>query len=250
MQQLKNYVFHRWPHEAHDQKTSHWLAAADPFRAERDAERLKMPKFVDLTGRRFGRWLVLSRAENKARTQWLCVCDCGTTKSVQGANLTNGTSISCGCYRDELPRTAQTAAVTRHGMTDSPTWNSWMAMIKRCYGKYSINYANYGGRGIEVCKRWVDSFEEFLADMGERPEGMSIDRINVNGNYEPGNCRWATRKQQARNTTTNKIVLFEGKSYCQKELAEKLGIGAQTIRKRMRKGIPLEMPRWNGRREN
>ena len=195
-----------------------------------------MPKLIDLTGKRFGRWLVLRKAESKARTQWLCVCDCGATKSVQGANLTNGTSISCGCYRAELPRTAQTAAVTKHGMTDSPTWTSWMAMIKRCYGKYSINYENYGGRGIEVCKRWVDSFEEFLADMGERPEGMTLDRIDSSGDYEPGNCRWATKKQQDRNRKSNILVTRDGVTKCVKDWCDELGLNVDQVYGRIRWG--------------
>ena len=208
-----------------------------------------MPRLIDLTGKRFGRWAVIERAKNKARVQWLCRCDCGTIKTVQGQNLINGTSISCGCYREELPRSAkQIAAVTRHSMTDTPTWNSWQGMLKRCYGKYSINYDKYGGRGITVCSRWKESFESFLSDMGVRPVGTSIDRIDVNGNYEPENCRWATTSMQNRNTTKNRVIAYKGKDYCLVELAEFLGISTQTVSARLNKGIPLDFPRWGGRR--
>lgn len=207
-----------------------------------------MPKLVDHSGKRYGFWTVIARAKNKARVQWRCVCDCGVEKDVQACNLVNGTSISCGCYRDSLPHDAWLASVTTHGMTKTPTWSSWRSMIKRCYGAYSINFDKYGGRGISVCEAWRVSFEAFYADMGERPEGMSLDRINVNGNYEPENCRWATRTQQARNTTANRIINFKGVDYCLEELAEKLSLSTQTVSRRIELGIPLSMVRWNGYR--
>lgn len=204
-------------------------------------------KLNDLTGKRFGRWTVIKRSENKARTRWLCRCDCGTLKSVQGSGLVTGASTSCGCFRNEQGYPERTKSVTKHGLTDSPTWNSWRAMIKRCTQESSINFHKYGGRGISICSEWM-AFENFLKDMGRRPAGMSLDRIDVNGNYEPNNCRWATAKQQNRNTTCNRMLNYKGKDYCLAELAETLGISTQTISRRIEKGVPIDLPKRGGKR--
>lgn len=207
-----------------------------------------MPKLIDLTGKRFGRLTVISKEASTCQTRWLVLCDCGSERVVQGGNLKSGTCQSCGCLqRERLAHQARTRNA-RHGMTDSPTWSSWRAMIKRCEQPSSINYAAYGGRGIRVCERW-HIFENFLADIGQRPSGTSLDRIDVNGNYEPENCRWATRSQQARNTTATPKVMFNGKDYNLSDLAELLGVSTQTIRARQRRGTPLDAPKWNGSRK-
>jgi hypothetical protein len=147
-------------------------------------------------GSRFGRLTVTSRTEAKAgQATWLCRCDCGREVAVQGGALRRGHTSSCGCLRLE-----QLHGGSRGGRARRNECRSWRAMIRRCTVPTQDGYANYGGRGISVCQRWLDSFDAFYADMGKRPSrAYSIDRINVDGNYEPGNCRWATMKEQAAN---------------------------------------------------
>lgn len=149
-----------------------------------------------LIGQRFGRLLVLRREGSVGgKSAWAVRCDCGTEKVIRGDHMVRGQCVSCGCFRDdELRRRA-----TTHGLTNTRVYRIWRDMRNRChYEKYPERHL-YGGRGIQVCARWRDSFEAFLADMGMPPPGMSIDRIETDGNYEPGNCRWATATEQARN---------------------------------------------------
>jgi hypothetical protein len=151
----------------------------------------------DLTGERFGRLIATAIAGTlSGKKMWHCVCDCGIKKVVRGSHLTGGKVESCGCLRDARFK----ARNTTHGMSKQRPYRIWRDMINRChYEKYPERHL-YGGRGISVCQRWRDSFVAFIEDMGLPPPGMSIDRYpNNDGNYEPGNCRWATATQQARN---------------------------------------------------
>lgn len=153
-------------------------------------------KYADLAGQQFGRWTVLGFAEMRRQgARWLCRCTCGVERAVWAFDLVGGTSQSCGCLRVE--------ACTSHGRArrsqPDRTYESWAAMNERCYRSAAANYPRYGGRGIRVCDRWRHSFENFLADMGTRPPGKTLDRISSDGHYEPANCRWATPAEQARN---------------------------------------------------
>lgn len=162
----------------------------------------------------------------------LCRCDCGTEKVISKYQLANGHTRSCGCLRRDLV----TAKNKTHGMCGTRTYRIWKSMLARCYQPSMSRFEHYGGRGIKVCARW-HVFENFYADMGKVPGGMSIDRIDVNGNYDPQNCRWATAKQQARNTTANKRYTYQGKSLCVAEWSDRLGICRDTLLNRIKNGF-------------
>ena len=148
-----------------------------------------------MINKRFDKFIVLSISSKRSSTghvYYECLCDCGKTKLVRGASLKYNTYHSCGCN------------IGTHNRTKTKTYKSYRNMIQRCEYSSDINYHNYGGRGIIVCPRWRESFENFLEDMGERPSGRTLDRIDVDGNYEKSNCRWATNSEQANNKRKNR----------------------------------------------
>jgi hypothetical protein len=192
-----------------------------------------MGRLIDLTGRRFGRLVVTRRGPTDARGEahWDCVCDCGGLASPAGYALRVGASTSCGCFHNEV-----TGGINRtHGKTRTPTYLAWNNMRRRCQDPENPNYRSYGARGISVCDRW-QIFENFLADMGERPaRGLELDRIDNDGNYEPGNCRWATRMQQAENKTTNRRLTIDGETKTVSEWGRLTGLGLKRISARINK---------------
>lgn len=181
----------------------------------------------NLMSRRFGRLLVVGGPAPRGNgVDWTCVCDCSAIKTVSGSNLRAGETLSCGCLNREL----RAQRNTTHGASKSPEYNVWLAMRRRCRSESDVKYADYGGRGIKVCARWAESFEKFLADMGPRPSAKhEIDRRDNDGNYEPGNCRWATRTQQNRNTRRTHFVTLNGERMAMSECAERLGVTRGTI---------------------
>lgn len=194
-----------------------------------------MGLFYSITGETFGRWEVISYA---GKSKWLCRCSCGTFREVSKNSLVSGASTSCGCHIAEM-RKGSAPPNKSHGLTNSPTWKIWRDMRTRCNNPNATSYSKYGGRGIRVCSRW-DSFESFLKDMGERPPSTSLDRIDVNGDYEPSNCRWATAKQQARNKRETTLLTFRGETKAINDWADELGIHYRTIRSRLNSGWSIE----------
>lgn len=192
-------------------------------------------KLKDLSRQVFGRltvsFLSEHRAKGRKRTRWNCLCACGNRIEVTADNLTGGVTKSCGCYRRDFSRMKN----LRHGRSHTTEHDIWMKMWGRCTVQSTTGFKNYGGRGIRVCDRWRD-FKFFLSDMGPRSGRLSIDRKNVNGNYEPDNCRWATQREQCRNKRNNHRLTILGETLCIVEWSERSGLKGPTIRYRLRLG--------------
>lgn len=167
-------------------------------------------------------------------------CECGTRKIFDCFKVRSGNSKSCGCLKNDSLRLRSTRHGHTKGNTASRTYKCWCSMIHRCTNKNSTCFSDYGGRGITVCNRWKDSYEAFLSDLGECDKGLTIERINNDGNYEPGNCRWATRTEQAHNTSRNRMLTHNGVSKCISEWAMEYGIKKGTLRLRIINGWSLE----------
>ena len=211
-----------------------------------------MGKVNDLTGQRFGRLTAIERAgTNKKRyITWLCQCDCGNTTIAVGSDIKSGHTRSCGCLqRDRLieynksdskrSRTSELNKVRKrtHGMRYTRIYKEWRSMIDRCENKSWKHYHNYGGRGISVCKEWRDSFNTFYewAISNGYNDSLTLDRVNVNGNYEPSNCRWATNKEQANNKRNSRYLTFNGKTQTLQQWADELEVDSRTLRSRIDK---------------
>lgn len=189
----------------------------------------KMSRIVDVIGKKFGKLLVLEECKERDKNGgkiYKCKCDCGNISYVRRGNLIakNGTK-SCGCSH---------VGHSKHGKTNTRLYNIWLGMKNRCCNPNSTSYKNWGGRGILVCKEWKESFETFYdwaINNGYR-DNLSIDRIDNDGNYEPSNCRWATRKEQANNTRNNVYLTYNGKTQTMTQWADEFGVSHETIRRK------------------
>lgn len=183
-----------------------------------------MGKFQDLTGMKFGKLTVLKRADkgNMKATRWICECECGNIKIVYGADLKSGHTKSCGCYKAEH----FIAATSTHRKRNTRLYNIWSNMKQRCYNEKNERYKDYGGRGITVCKEWLEDFMNFYnwAMANGYRDDLTLDRKDTNGNYEPSNCRWATYKEQANNKRNNVVLSYKGEKKTLGEWAEEIGM--------------------------
>jgi len=182
-------------------------------------------------GEVFGRWVVISDSEIETT---LCECGCGSRKEVLRATLRKGTSRSCGCLQKEVAA-LQGAKTARHGMSETKEYRTWRSMRNRCKLPTVHNYQSYGGRGVQVCERW-EIFENFFSDIGEIPEGLTLDRIDVNSGYSPDNCRLATPKQQANNKRNNVVLSINGFTGTVSQISDMYCIDASLLRNRLRRG--------------
>jgi len=180
---------------------------------------------------KFGRLTVLRLQEVRNHISfWVCRCDCGNEKIARGKNLVSGSTQSCGCYFIDK--------MTTHGMSRTRVYRIWSYMRQRCNSPKDIGYKYYGGKGIRVCKRWDSSFENFFADMGHPPTDQhTIDRIDSNGDYEPGNCKWSTMQEQNCNRGNNRHITYEGRTLTIGEWAKVVGVDRGTLWHRFKKGL-------------
>lgn len=174
--------------------------------------------FQDLTGQRFERLLVTGISHKRGRvTYFKVLCECGAEKSISGQDMKSGRTRSCGCMRREICA-RMGAKSQKHGLSGHPLYHMWHSMMQRCYNPKTANYHYYGARGIQVCERW-HSFKNFVEDMHPRPVGLELDRIDNDGNYSPGNCRWVSKRRNKNNRQFNRAFQYRGREYTIKELA-------------------------------
>lgn len=188
----------------------------------------------DLTGKKFGNLTVVKKVERKNRSnQWLCKCDCGKEVVCYQYNLERGTSTSCGCLRSYYAKKTRSC----HGESTSKFYKKWSSIKTRCYNKNTPCYKNYGGRGIKMCDEWLDfwNFREWAYKNGYS-EGLTLERIDVNGNYEPSNCKWIPMEEQAINKRNNSFIEYGGKKQTISQWSKELGVGKEVLSYRYRAG--------------
>lgn len=189
----------------------------------------------DLRGKNFGKLIVVELSGKQGKSlKWLCKCDCGNTKEIVGYQLTRGTTISCGCYKKDRMANLN----KKHDMTNTKLFSLWFGMKRRCYDKTLNGFSSYGGRGIKVCDEWKNSFESFAewAKNTGYEEGLTIERKNVDGDYEPLNCSWITMKEQQWNKQKTIYLLYKGERKPLCEWCEILGVNKNTARSRYYRG--------------
>ncbi len=190
---------------------------------------------IDITGRKFGRLTVLHRASYTGYSAlWMCRCDCGKEKAVRSMHLRSGASASCGCVRPRF------IGRVKHGESRrSKEYTTWLSIVGRCHNPNNTSYDRYGGRGIRVCERWRANFSVFLADMGRRPNGHSIERMNNDGDYTPDNCKWIHSSLQGKNRSTTTQITLDGQTLCQADWCRKYGISSALFRNRRKRGMDV-----------
>lgn len=204
-------------------------------------------KCVDLTGQRFGRLTVVEKSspDKHGTMRWLCLCDCGTEKVIRGDKLRTGEIMSCGCFQRECSANRAKELGKRsktHGLSGTHLYCVYDNMIKRCYNEKCERYPRYGGRGISVCKEWLDNrcvFYDWAINNGYE-EGLTIDRIDVNSGYSPENCRWITQRAQANNRSTNVFLCYNGVSHTISEWSDITGIPRSRLYDKYEKGMTPE----------
>ena len=195
-----------------------------------------------LVGKRFERLIVVSlaspvyRINGKTRRRWICRCDCGNETIVAASDLTSGNTRSCGCLHKEMLH----MRFLTHGESKTSTYFTWCLMKERCLNPNNKKYKDYGARGIMVCAEWRESYENFVRDMGHRPVGCSIERIDNNGNYEPDNCRWATPTEQSSNRRSNIWIEWNGEKMILGKAIKLSGLPRKAVEHRLRRGWGLE----------
>lgn len=181
--------------------------------------------FVDRTGQRYGRLVVQALDSTKPATKWLCLCDCGSVVKVLAGQLGAGRTKSCGCLRKEVSADLiRKVSYRGPGHSRRTEYAVWAGIKQRCLNPNTKSFPRYGGRGITICERWKNSFTNFYSDMGPRPDGTSIDRIDNDGHYEPSNCRWATEEDQRNNKRSNYRVAVDGRTLTIAQAARKYGV--------------------------
>ena len=200
-----------------------------------------LPRYHDLTGQVFSRLTVLSyEGKRNHDSLWLCRCSCGKEKTIRYSGLVRGKSTSCGCYRREVHAKRRERPEGHQRTQSNPLWRIWSSMKTRCYNHRNPSYRNYGMKGIKMCQRWLDSFDAFVDDMGPRPEGASIDRIDVNGDCTPENCHWASRFVQAANTRRVLKFDWKGENLCLTEICRRENVSYHSVYFTWRKYDSLE----------
>lgn len=188
-----------------------------------------MRKSKVIIGKKYGKLTPVSVAGRNKHGLLLydCICDCGNTKTVGSRYLTEGKTVSCGCKR----------ACSNHH-SDSPTYKSWISAKQRCENPNNHNYTHYGARGIKMCERWANSFNNFLEDMGERPTKCTLERIDVNGDYAPDNCKWATPKEQGNNRRNNRYIYIENNKFTVSQFVDKYNLNRSNVDYELRRDVP------------
>lgn len=198
---------------------------------------------IDMTGVQVGRLSVLTFSDPDywygSEVTWICVCSCGNMTLVRGSKLRDGSANSCGCYRKErmVKANYKHGNASRSGL--SREYKVWSGMLDRCYYEHNVGFEHYGGRGISVCDKWKDDFSKFLADMGKCPPGYSLERIDVNGNYEPCNCKWIPLSDQQKNMRKTVRIEWNGEVKILADWSKLTGIDHTTIQRSIKRGLTL-----------
>jgi len=221
------------------------LRSCGCLQLESSLSKLKAIKHIgyrnDIVGKKFGRLTAIMFSHSlKKYAYWKFLCECGNIKVIRGTHVTSGLTLSCGCFRNEQTSKALTTHGHYTGRSQTSEICAWKNLKERCLNKKDKGYENYGGRGIKICDRWM-KFENFYADMGDRPSDKhSIDRINNDGNYEPSNCKWSTRTEQNSNTRRNRYYTYGGETLTIMQWGRKLGFNPGMLKSRIKRGASFK----------